>query len=207
MLRKTRHNGFPVVRDTPQVRPAALICATVQQAWALALIVALWNQRGAGPCCRASQTRFGGWAAPNFEPAPAAGTVPALLSVAEPLLLLIAPHSSTGRAACAWGWWRGTGNTTPDVARVAFLHPQGGVCVGLVVRDHLMKLLVEAVKRGTCQHLEVPFRCAPGRAAAAAGRVVARCCCAACGLLQCGQPCCASGRGRALLLDLAAHGA
>ncbi|EFN56864.1 hypothetical protein CHLNCDRAFT_144489 [Chlorella variabilis] len=35
--------------------------------------------------------------------------------------------------------------------------PQGGVCVGLVVRDHLMKLLVEAVKRGTCQHLEVPF--------------------------------------------------
>lgn len=35
---------------------------------------------------------------------------------------------------------------------------QGGVCVGLVVRDHLMKLLVEAVKRGTCQHLEVPFR-------------------------------------------------
>jgi hypothetical protein len=34
---------------------------------------------------------------------------------------------------------------------------QGGVCVGLVVRDHLMKLLVEAVKRGTCQHLEVPF--------------------------------------------------
>ncbi|KAL4443355.1 hypothetical protein ABPG75_011092 [Micractinium tetrahymenae] len=35
--------------------------------------------------------------------------------------------------------------------------PQGGVCVGLVVQDHLMKLLVEAVKRGTCQHLEVPF--------------------------------------------------
>ena len=34
---------------------------------------------------------------------------------------------------------------------------QGGVCVGLVVRDHLLKLLVEAVKRGTCQHLEVPF--------------------------------------------------
>ena len=36
--------------------------------------------------------------------------------------------------------------------------PQGGVCVGLLVRDHLLKLLVEAVKRGTCQHLEIPFR-------------------------------------------------
>lgn len=29
--------------------------------------------------------------------------------------------------------------------------------VGLVVRDHLMKLLLEAVKRGTCEHLEVPY--------------------------------------------------
>lgn len=35
--------------------------------------------------------------------------------------------------------------------------PEGGVCVGLVVRDHLLRLLVEAVKRGTCQHLEVSF--------------------------------------------------
>lgn len=42
------------------------------------------------------------------------------------------------------------------------LRLQGGVCVGLLVRDHLMKLLVEAVKRGTCQHLEVPFRHATG---------------------------------------------
>lgn len=32
---------------------------------------------------------------------------------------------------------------------------QGPVFVGLVVRDHLMKLLIEAVKRGTCEHLEV----------------------------------------------------
>ena len=31
----------------------------------------------------------------------------------------------------------------------------GPVFVGLVVRDHLMRLLLEAVKRGTCEHLEV----------------------------------------------------
>ena len=36
--------------------------------------------------------------------------------------------------------------------------PQGPVFVGLVVRDHLMKLLLEAVKRGTCEHLEVGGR-------------------------------------------------
>lgn len=33
----------------------------------------------------------------------------------------------------------------------------GHVFVGLVVRDHLMRLLLEAVKRGTCEHLEVPY--------------------------------------------------
>lgn len=29
--------------------------------------------------------------------------------------------------------------------------------MGLLVRDHLMKLLLEAVKRGTCEHLEVQY--------------------------------------------------
>lgn len=31
------------------------------------------------------------------------------------------------------------------------------VFIGLLTRDHLLKLLLEAVKRGTCQHLEVPY--------------------------------------------------
>lgn len=35
--------------------------------------------------------------------------------------------------------------------------PQGPVYVGVLVRDHLLKLLLEAVRRGTCQHLEVSF--------------------------------------------------
>uniref|UniRef100_A0A1D2A2N7 Chloride channel protein n=1 Tax=Auxenochlorella protothecoides TaxID=3075 RepID=A0A1D2A2N7_AUXPR len=34
---------------------------------------------------------------------------------------------------------------------------RGPVFVGLLVRDHLLKLLLEAVRRGTCQHLEVSF--------------------------------------------------
>ncbi|KAK2076390.1 hypothetical protein QBZ16_000915 [Prototheca wickerhamii] len=34
---------------------------------------------------------------------------------------------------------------------------QGPVLVGLLVRDHLLKLLLESVRRGTCQHLEVSF--------------------------------------------------
>lgn len=32
-----------------------------------------------------------------------------------------------------------------------------GVFVGLVARDHLMRLLLEAVRRGTCQHLELAY--------------------------------------------------
>lgn len=32
-----------------------------------------------------------------------------------------------------------------------------GSFVGLVARDHLIKLLLEAVRRGTCQHLEVGY--------------------------------------------------
>ena len=31
------------------------------------------------------------------------------------------------------------------------------MCVGLVARAHLMRILVEAVKRGTCEHMELPF--------------------------------------------------
>lgn len=33
----------------------------------------------------------------------------------------------------------------------------GDNCVGLVTRDHLLKLLVEAVRRGTCHHLELGY--------------------------------------------------
>ena len=33
----------------------------------------------------------------------------------------------------------------------------GGAFVGLVARDHLLRLLLEAVRRGTCQHLELAY--------------------------------------------------
>ena len=144
VLRRTRHNGFPVVRDAPQVPRGA------GEGAGGGCIVVLGG--GQGRRLRSMAMAMGaglgetGSCVAVFKPARSPHHCPHLLTS------LLTP--------------------IPPV--------QGGVCVGLIVRDHLLRLLVEAVKRGTCQHLEVRRACPLPALRPACLAACCSCCCFSC---------------------------
>jgi len=127
VLRKTRHNGFPVVRD---VSPYGVVLNTTTTTTGMGGV-------GGG----------GGGGAPP-------GKV-----VLRPSSGVMNNHNNSGENGGGRLPLEKIHTTTSgmDMGNNNNNNNDTAVFIGLLTRDHLLKLLLEAVRRGTCQHLEVPY--------------------------------------------------
>ena len=140
VLRSTRHNGFPVVRAVPEGilprTPSASAVAAAAVADAPHSFDASQQQGQQGQAQgKQQQYVYPGRISMNHSNTTASGTT--------------GNTTNAGTVKASYASYNEELDRTTTSSDAVF--------IGLVTRDHLLRLLLEAVRRGTAQHLELAF--------------------------------------------------